>query len=41
MKFMRHTSGIALAVITVLTTAMPVVSAQASTNQASKAHGER
>lgn len=35
MKLMRHTSGIALAVITVLTTAMPVVSAQNAANDRS------
>jgi hypothetical protein len=33
MKLKRHTSGIALAVITVLTTAMPVVSAQSDVNE--------
>jgi hypothetical protein len=35
MKLKRHTSGIALAVITVLTTAMPVVSAQSAVNERS------
>ena len=35
MKLKRHTSGIALAVMTVLTTAMPVVSAQSDVNERS------
>ena len=35
MKHNRHISGIALAVMTVLTTAMPVVSAQSSVNERS------
>ena len=35
MKHKRHTSGIALSVIMVLTTAMPVVSAQSSVNERS------
>jgi hypothetical protein len=35
MKFMRITSGIALAVVTVVTTAMPVVSAQIAVNEVS------
>ncbi len=35
MKHKRHMSGIALAVITVLTTAMPVVSAQSDVNERS------
>jgi hypothetical protein len=35
MKFKRHTSVIAIAVMTVLTTAMPVVSAQSNVNERS------
>src|SRR5688572_10218744 len=35
MTFTTHTSGIALAVMTVLTTAMPVVSAQSAVNERS------